>query len=249
MAFYDFLSIIFAPLLKLPPLLAVIALALIVSLIVILITKYTTDQSLMKKLKDDIKEHQKTIKELKNNPAKAMGVHKLAMELNMKYMAHSLKPTIITFIPVILIFGWMSSTFAYESIKPNQEFSIAAFFQENTNGNVELIVPEGITVIGSKAKKIENDKAEWILKGEEGEHLLEFAYAGEKQQTSVLITEGKKYINPVKKTQGAIKSIQINYKKLVILPIGYKDWLGWLGAYIWSSIIFTISLRKLMKVY
>lgn len=250
MAYYDFLNIIFAPLLKLPVSWAVIILAFLISVIIIVITKYTTDQTLMKRLKDDIKEYQKQIKELRGNPAQAMQVQKKAMELNMKYMSHSLKPTLITFIPIILIFGWMSSNFAYEGINPQQEFSVTVFFDKNANGEAELIAPEGITLADSKFKKIENGKATWRLKGTEGEHILEFVYNGEKQQKNVLITNTKKYIEPVKKVSNSeIKSIQINYKKLVTIPIGYKDWLGWLGTYIISSIIFTMALRKVMKVY
>lgn len=250
MAYYDFLDILFAPLLKLPLIWVVIILAFIVSVIIILITKYTTDQALMKKLKDDMKEYQKQAKEAKGNSAKAMELQKKSMELNMQYMMHSLKPTIITFIPIILIFGWMSSNFAYENIKPQQEFTVTGFFEKNTNGNAEIIVPEEIIVIGDKTKKIENNKATWTLKGNEGEHILEFAYNGERQQKSVLITNGKKYIEPIKKfSDSKLKSIQINYKKLVVLPIGYKDWFGWLGTYIWSSIIFTMGLRKMIKVY
>ena len=250
MAYYDFLNVIFAPLLMLPILWIVIIMSFIVSIIIIIITKYTTDQTLMKKLKDDIKEYQKQIKELKGNPTKAMEVQKKSMELNMKYMMHSLKPTVITFIPIILIFGWMSSTFAYESIKPHEEFSVSVFLDKNTNGHIELIVPEGLTSADEKVKKIENDKATWELKGEEGEHILEFVYNEEKQQKSVLITHDNEYIEPNKNIKdSSIKNIQINYKKSIILPIGYKDWFGWLGTYIWSSIIFTMVLRKVMKVY
>ena len=213
MAYYDFLNIVFAPLLKLPPLMAVTALAFLVSLIVILVTKYTTDQALMKKLKEDMKEHQKKIKELKNEPAKAMEMQKHSMEANMKYMMHSLRPTIITIIPIIIIFGWMSSTFAYESINPNHEFIISANFDKNANGNAELIVPEELKIIGSHVQKIEpgtadgggaGNHAAWTLKGEEGEHIVEVAYNNEKQQTSVLVTNGKRYINPLKKTEGNI---------------------------------------------
>ncbi|MDP3765078.1 MAG: EMC3/TMCO1 family protein [Nanoarchaeota archaeon] len=248
MAYSDFLNIIFSPLFKLPVLVAVIILSLFVSLIIILITKYTTNQSLMKKLKEEISGYQKQIKELKKEPAKAMEVQKKSMELNMKYMMHSLKPTIITFIPIILIFGWMSSNFAYESIKPQQEFSVTVFFEKNTKGDAELIVPEGTTSIGDKLKKIENDKATWILKGVEGEHILEFIYNDEKQQKSVLITHNEKYIEPTKKTNGMIKLIQIDYNPKKILNLfGWK--LGWLGTYIIFSIIFTMSLRKVMKVY
>ena len=249
MAYYDFLNIILSPLFKLPALLAIIIMAFLISLIIIIVTKYATDQVLMKKLKDDMKEHQKQVKELKNEPAKAMEVQKKMMESNMKYMSHSLRPTLITFIPIILIFGWMSANFAFESIEPQQEFQMTALFEKNSVGNAELNVPEEIKIIGDKIKKIENDQAVWTLKGSEGEHILEVAYDGETQQTSVLMTNDKKYINPIKKTEGKIKTIQINYRKLIVLPIGFRDWLGWLGTYIWSSIIFTMVLRKVMKVY
>ena len=249
MAYYDFLNIVFSPLLKLPVLWAIIILSLLISLIIIIITKYTTNQTLMKNLKEEIKNYQKQIKELKNEPSKAMELQKKSMEVNMKYMTHSLKPTLITFIPIILIFGWMSSTFAYESIKPQQEFSVTANFDKNAQGNAELAVPDEIDAIGDKIKKIENSQATWTLKGDEGEHLLEIVYGSEKQQHSVLIVNEYKYSNPIKKTNGSIKSIQTNHKKRVVLPVGYKDWFGWLGTYIIFSLIFTMILRKIMKIY
>ena len=259
MAYYDFLNLIFSPLFKIPLALAILILSFLVSLIIILITKYTTDQALMKRLKEEIKEHQSQIKQLRGEPAKAMEIQKKAMELNMKYMMHSLKPTLITFIPIILIFGWMSSVFAYESIKPNEQLTIHAAFDEKASGEAELVVLEGITIIGNKTQNIAPGKigdknfgkqATWALKGVEGEHLIEVAYSGEKQQHTVLITEGNKYTNQIKNIKnGPIKSIQIGYKKKIVLPIGFKDWFGWLGAYIWSSIIFTMILRKSLKVY
>lgn len=248
MAYYDFLNIVFDPLLKLPVLWAVIILSFIVSVIIIVVTKYTTDQTLMKKLKDEMKEHQTQMKQMKNDPAKVMEMQKKAMQGNMKYMTHSLKPTLITFIPIILIFGWASSVFEYESIKPHQEFSVTAYFEKNANGDVQMNAPEEIKILDSKIKKIEDDKASWALKGNEGEHVLELVYNGEKQQKNILITNDNKYTEPIKKTDGKIKSIQINYKPNKILNLfGWK--LGWLGTYIIFSIIFTMGLRKVMKVY
>ena len=250
MAYYDFLNFVFAPLLKLPALWAVITVSLIVSVLIVVISKYMTDQSLMKKIKEDVKENQKQAKESKGNPGKLMEIQKRQMELTMQQFQQTLKPTLITFIPIIFIFGWMSATFAYDGIKPQQEFSLTVFFDKNSNGNVEIIVPDTVTVVDGKIKKIEDGKSAWVLKGAEGEHLLEFIYNNEKYQKNVLISNENKYIEPVKKIKNApVKSIQINYKKLVVIPIGYKDWLGWLGTYIWSSIIFTMVLRKVMKVY
>ena len=76
MAYYDFLNVVFSPLLKLPPTVAIATMAFIISLLIIIITKYTTNQALMKQLKDEIKEHQKQLKQLRSEPAKAMEIQK-----------------------------------------------------------------------------------------------------------------------------------------------------------------------------
>ena len=130
-----------------------------------------------------------------------------------------------------------------------QTFSVTAEFDKNLVGNATLAAPEGITVIGDKTKRIENDIAKWDLKGKAGEYILELNYNDEKFEKNVLITNDNKYAEPVKKTEGAIKTIQIDYNKLIVVPIGYKNWFGWLGTYILSSIIFTMALRKILKVY
>lgn len=258
MAYYDFLNILFAPLLKLPALWAIIILSFMISLIIIMITKYMTNQELMKNLKEEMKSYQKQMKELKSNPAKMMEMQKKAMESNMKYMSHSLKPTLITLIPIFFIFGWMNATFAYESIKPMQEFNAYAIFDKNANGEAEIIVPDEITLIGdaksSIAPGVVNKRSyektsSWKLKGQEGEHVIEVSYNGEKQQHTVLITDENKYLQPLKQTKGSIKSLYIDYKKNILIPIGFRDWLGWLGTYIILSIAFTMLLRKLLKVY
>ena len=274
MTFYDFLNIIFAPILKLPDALAIVLMALLISLIIIIITKFTTDQALMKKLKDEIKEYQNQAKQLKDNPTKAMEVQKKAMEVNMKYMTHSLRPTLITIIPIILIFGWMSATFAYQSIHANQEFDISAAFGQNSAKFSKINIPEGLEAISKKTAEIKvgeiNGKkydktATWTLKGKEGRYTVEFEDSNTIATKEVLITQGKSYakIENTKKPflslsgtsepyipeNSNIILIGIDYKKNIVLPVGFRDWLGWLGTYIWSSIIFTMALRKILKVY
>ncbi|MEK6983313.1 MAG: EMC3/TMCO1 family protein [Nanoarchaeota archaeon] len=261
MAYYDFLNVIFAPLFKLPDVWAIILVSLIVSILMTLVTKFMTDQTAIKNLKEETKEVQRQFKESRNNPQKLVELQKKQTRLMMEQFRHSFKPTLITLVPLFLIFGWMSSVFAYESIKPQQEFIVTAFFEQNVNGEAEITVLEGVAVIGNKTARIETltdngmlfdksyKKATWVLKGEAGEHIIEVSNSGEKQQHTVLITKDRKYLESNKKTKGNIQSIQIGYKKKIIVPIGYKDWLGWLGTYILSSLVFTMALRKAMKVH
>jgi len=244
----DFLNPILSPLLNLPTFWAIIILSFIISLIITVIYKYTTDQNLMKQLKEEMKAFQKQIKELKKEPERAMAIQKKSMQTNMKYMMQSMKSTLYSFIPIILIFGWMNANLAYEPILPDQEFTTTVFFEDNVNGKIELSVPEGIEVNGNAKKEIRDSEIKWLLSGERGEYLLEYIFNGKKYNKEVLITE-KKYRDPIKRiNDGIVKSIEIEHNKRILINLfGWK--LGWLATYIIFAIIFSILIRKAIKVY
>ena len=73
MAFYDavnaFINPLIGPLKILGPFYVVLLISFLVSIIVTVIYKYTTNQELMKSLKEDMKKHQDEMKKLKDNPS------------------------------------------------------------------------------------------------------------------------------------------------------------------------------------
>lgn len=232
---------------------AIFILSLVLSLITTLIYKFTTNQNVMKQLKDEIKELQKEANALKGNPSKALEVQKRMMATNSKYMMSSIKPMLITFLPIILIFGWMGSHFSYEAVKPGQDFTVSVIFAKGANGIITINAPDELKINGEKQKTLEDGKVSWILNSKKGgEYLLEFDYEGEKQNKNVVISS-EKFKGPIEQIKkvknSSIKEIKVEYRKLIIMPIGFKDWLGWLGTYIIFSIVFTSVLRKLLKVY
>ncbi len=249
MVFENILNPIFNPLLNLPTIWAIILLSFLISLIITIIYKYATDQNLMKQLKEEMKEFQKQIKELRKEPEKAMQVQKRSMQTNMKYMMHSMKSTLYSFIPIIIIFSWMNANFAYEPILPGQDFTTTVSFVENVNGQIELSVPEGLTINGDKTKEVKDGEVKWVLNGNEGEYLLEYVFDGKKYRKEVLITKENRYKEPVKRIKGDIvKSIGIEHKPKKVLNI-FRWKIGWLGTYIIFSILFSMIIRKVIKVY
>lgn len=249
MVFENFLNPVFDPLLSLPTLWAVVILSFLISLIITIVYKFTTDQNLMKDLKNEMKEFQKQIKELKKEPEKAMQVQKKAMQTNMKYMMHSMKSTLYSIIPIIIIFSWMNANFAYEPVFPNRDFTTTINFEADVKESIELSVPEGITISGNTKKEIQDKEVKWVLNGKEGEYLLEYVIDGKKYYKEVLIAEKNRYKEPAKMVNdGIVKSIQIEHKeKKLINLFGWK--IGWLGTYIIFSIIFSMLVRKVIKVY
>jgi uncharacterized membrane protein (DUF106 family) len=256
MAFENVLDPVFnpilQPLLNKSPFLAILILAVVISVVIVIVYKLMTDQKQMKEMKDQQKESQKKMKELKDNPAEMMKVQKEAMKMNMEYMKKSFKPTLVTMIPILLIFGWMAGHFSYEPIYPGETFSVTADFLEGIKGEAELIPDQGTELISEAKQEISEAKASWKLKSTAGEHAIKVKVGDSIEEKEILITTEVK-IAPILKTyeHSDIKSISIDYKTLK--PLGDFDifgWRpGWLGLYIIFSLIFSMSLRKLLKIY
>lgn len=109
--FDSFFNLTFGPIMNLPAPLNLFIVSLILTVIITLAYKYLTDQKKMKELKDEMKDMQKQMKEMKDKPDKVMSMQKEAMKKNMEYMKHSMKPTLFTFLPIIIIFGWLRKYF------------------------------------------------------------------------------------------------------------------------------------------
>ncbi len=273
MAFLDpIFNPLLMPLLNMSPFWGIVIISFVISLIITVVYKFATNQELMKSLKEKQKEYQQRIKELRNNPEEMMKVQKEAMKQNMEYMKHSFKPTLITMLPIILIFGWMSGHLGFEPISPGETYSVTAIFKEGVTGESELIVDEETSLAvnedtGRKSnakQEVINGAVTWYLESELGEHFLTVK-VGEKEETKkVLITEELQYVEQATTFESSlIKQIRINYDKLKPInklfstetkkaefKVPLFNWQpGWLGVYIIFSIIFSMGMRKALKLY
>jgi len=243
--FDKFFDSIFGFMLVWDPLWAIAVLSFIISLVIVLIYKWMTDQKEMKQLKDDLSAYQKKMKGSKDNPEKLMKMQKEAMSLNMKYMGKSMKPTLITFIPILLIFGWMSAHFAYEPLTPGEQFTLHTTMEKGIDGNVSIIVPEGLEIIGESNKEISEGGVRFSLKGEQGEYYATLKHGEETIDKEILITTKRSYSTVLENYKSEVfKSITLGNQQLKVI---WK--LSWIWIYILFAIIFSMGLRKALKIY
>ncbi|MDO8511037.1 MAG: EMC3/TMCO1 family protein [Nanoarchaeota archaeon] len=253
MSFLDpVLNPVLGPLLTKSPLLLIILVSLVISVIITVAYKFLTNQEEMKRLKEQQKDFQKRMKELRSAPEEMMKVQKEAMKSNMDYMKHSLKATLITMLPIILIFSWMAGHLSFEPIYPEESYSMTAAFAKGVTGDAELIPDQGTELSSEAQQEIAGGEVTWRMKSTEGEHLLRVKTGEVEQQKKVLITKELQYEDQFTMFKGSdIEKITINYNKLKPLgDLSIFGWQpGWLAIYFISSIGFSLGLRKLLKVY
>jgi len=248
MVFENLLNPVFSPLLRLDPLWSILIISVFLTFLITLIYKLVTDQHKMKTLKQEIKDVQKQMKEHKNDPEKMLQIQKGAMEKNLEYMKHSFKPMIFTMIPILIIFGWLNAHLAFEPIKPGETFTVSALFEKEFSGEVTL-THEDLEFLSERTVTVEERTAQWGLKGEAGEYLLELSFPGKQFVKELTITEEQEYAKVVETYKdNSLKSIKIHNQKLIPFTIG-KIRFNWIWTYILISIFSSLIIRKLMKVH
>lgn len=249
--FENLMDPVLSPLLKLGFFWTIFIMSFVLTLLITLIYKFTTDQNLMKKLKAEMKVLQKEMKLLAKDPKKAMAHQKKLMSKNMTYMKHSLKPTLYTFIPIIIIFGWLNSHLAYIPLAPETEFNVSVEFKDGTFGEVSIDVLPELNILSQHMQTIEDSRAKWTLKGAEGEYMLKIIFGNREFEKDLIISSENDYADPLEIIKDSeIKQIKIHNEK--VRPLGSISILGWrpgwIGVYIILSLIFSFSMRKIMGI-
>ncbi|HIG95154.1 MAG: hypothetical protein QT05_C0026G0010 [archaeon GW2011_AR13] len=90
---------------------SILIIAFLVTLVMTLVTKKFTDQNRMKELKKIQKACQIKIKDAKGDMQKQAKINQEVMACTMELMKHSFKPMLITMIPIILLFSWVSGVY------------------------------------------------------------------------------------------------------------------------------------------
>jgi len=144
------------------------------------------------------------------------------------------------------LISWMTANLAFAPIGVSEQFTVTVSFDDYI-GNAELFVPAGMTIVDSAVKEI-SKKVDWRLSGDAGEYLLEWQ-VDSRSYTKDVIIGSKEYSEQIRKVDdGIVKQIRLNYKPQKILNLlGWR--LGWLGSYIIFALIFSLVLRKLLRVY
>ncbi len=146
---------------------------------------------------------------------------------------------------------------------PDQEFDVRLTFDmEGLGRNISLvsIIPEDQleiingatqTVEQNKTKKFLGEKwvgmANWKLKGPEGIYTLVYSFDDDARayEKDLIITGERKYALPEERVNdgSSLKSIKIMNE-----PIKPLFGLGWIWTYIIFSMIFSMTIRKVLNV-
>jgi len=89
----------------------------IISLFIIIIQKYTTDQDLLRQIKKEQKLLQQEMKKFKDQPEKLLELQKKQFEFIPKTFDITMRPVMYTSVPIILFFRWFHDYFTMHEVE------------------------------------------------------------------------------------------------------------------------------------
>jgi uncharacterized membrane protein (DUF106 family) len=245
----------FYTLFELSPLLAIGIVAFLVTLLTNIVTKYTTDQEKIKRLKNEMKDLQDEMKQVGDDAEAMQDIQSQIWPKQKELMLSSMKPFIYYGIPLLLVFAWLSQTIAYQPIQPGDDFSVTAYVDE-TAPNLSLDAANGLTASQNNLYDPGEGvfATQWTVNADEpGQYNLSVIPDGTNQTYthSVTVTDTYGY-GQVEKTfdNSKVNRLTVGYQAThpfgSFSIFGYQP--GWLATYIVLSLAFNLVLRKLLDV-
>lgn len=94
------------------PTISIVIFSFLVTVFITIISYYFTDRNLMKEIKERQKSLKIEMKKYSDNPQKMMELNKQMMADFPHQMKQSMKVSLITLVPMILVFNWLSKVYA-----------------------------------------------------------------------------------------------------------------------------------------
>ena len=228
----------------------ILAASIILSFIVTLIYKYTTDQKEMKRIKDQMKEFQKEMREHKNDQKKMMEINSEMMKINTTYMSKSMRSSFFTIVPAMGIFYLLMGMVAFLPIMPASTFTMTATLNSGYNASsLHITMPQGFTLLNTTVKR-QTVTFEIKAPNTTGNYTLNMKYANDTFPVSVAVSPTHREKATSKFSHGALRNAKINYnqRSIVQLPF-WPHRLNWLWTYLIMAVIFGSLTRRILKVH
>lgn len=256
---------VFAALSALGPVWGLIVLSIFTGILMLVIFKWASNQSGIKRIKNRIKAHLLELRLYKDDVNLSFNALGSIFSNNLKYLTFALKPMIILMIPMIIIIIQIAARYEYRPLQANESVIVNARFDKNVDlRKVQLQTPEAIKIETPPLRIPSKQKIFWRLRAKEtGKYTLEIQLPGETASKDILVGERLSSLashrvqksslltlvhtaEPSLPSNAAVKEIAIDYPHRELEILGMH--IHWLVLFFALSIVGGYALKGVIGV-
>jgi hypothetical protein len=242
---------------------AVTAVGILSGIVIILIQKYGSNQDLLGRCREDLKELKRRLKDAKKAGDKETlkRLSGLSGRIGAKYMGRSLLPALWT-VPLITVVGlWTGARMAFQPVRPGDVVEMVAHFEDGAGGFAHVLAGNPLSVEGPAIAAIEVPKdgrgrqALWKVRAAgEGESSLRVRHSDRTYEVALPVkARGGRppasvvVFNEQSPAQDQLQAVELRLRP-GMAPAWWNLWLEWAGLYLLAAVGCALALRYALKV-
>jgi hypothetical protein len=257
-------------LLRLPRDAVLILLALLTGLVLTVVRRWTTDQDLLRRCKEDKRRLKQLLKEARRRKDReaVKRIRATIGQIGMMAMKAEGKPLLVSLPIIVVLAVWAFARIAYLPPKPGEPLEVRFYFPESEIGRTVFLLPEpGLTAGGGWLRKIQpsyaadgvtvdGGVAAWKLRVEprSAPYRIRLRHRGQVFERP-LIADGVRYANPLVVYHGEEEILASELGLREYRPFGVvPGWPAlalqpWVVGYLIIVLPLSVGLKPLLRIY
>jgi uncharacterized membrane protein (DUF106 family) len=261
-------DLLLAPLAAGPPIVSLVLVSLLVSILMLVVFKRTSDQAALAAVKRRIHAGLFEIRLFNDDLRAILRAQGEILRTNLTYLRLTLWPMLFLLPPLVLVIAQLQFHYGYEGLRPGQEALLQVDLDPKAAGAARpaaaLDVPAGLRAETEAVWIPAESQVLWRLVAErEGDYELGLDVAGARVTKTVRVTPRAVRLSPVRVDPGflsqllypaeaplpsasPVRAVRLSYPDREVSVLGHG--MHWMIPFFVLSIVFAFALRGLFKV-
>jgi hypothetical protein len=184
---------LFVPFKPIDPFWALFAVSLVTTFIFLEVFRRTTDSTKVQEAKNNMQARLLEVRLFKDSPSIVLAALAGMLACNLRYLKHSLKPTLLMLPPLVVLMIHLDAWFGHAPLRPGQAALVRVKILESAQqafDGVSLEAAPGLAIETPSLRVPQTKEISWVVRASQpGQYLLNVTGAGSAAQKTIVVAD------------------------------------------------------------
>jgi hypothetical protein len=260
-------DVLLLPFRSLPPIVGLVVVSLVVSILILLVFKKTSNQARLEAVKRQIHACLFELRLFSDDLPAILRAQGEILKHNLRYLGLSSVPMLVMLLPLVLVIAQLQFHYGYRGLRPSEDFLVKVQLKEgraDARPAASLDVPGGLALMTPPVWIPSERELAWRLRAErQGDYELKLRLDGQEYAKTAQVSNGVRRRSPVRLEPGLVNQllypaedplpaespvslIAVGYPEVPVSVLGWS--IGWIWVFFALSVGFAFALRGRLGV-
>jgi hypothetical protein len=184
---------LFEPFKRIDPFWALLAVSVVTTFIFLEVFRRTTDSTKLQEAKNNMQARLLEVRLFKDSPSIVLAGLAGMLACNLRYLKHSLKPTLFMLVPLVVLMIHLDAWFGHAPLRPGQAALVRVKILESAQqafDDVSLEASAGLAIETPSLRVPQDKEISWVVRASQtGQYLLNVRGAGSAAQKKIVVAD------------------------------------------------------------